>query len=279
MKSISASLATHLASETTSLCTLWKITRTDGQIFGFTDASSDITYSGTTYLASTGHSPSAIKTTADMSVDNLEVVSVLDSSTLTEQDIVAGKWDYATVDLMMVNYSDLTAGHLKIRKGTIGQIKLGRNQFAAELRGLAQALQQTMGVIITPACRANLGDTKCAVTLASYTTSGTVTSVTSNSVFADTSLTAVNGYYDYGLVTWVGGLNSGLMMEVKTFLNSGGSVTLQMTAPYDINVGDTYTISAGCDKTRTTCVAKFNNIANFRGYPDLPGQDKIIQTP
>jgi hypothetical protein len=35
----------------------------------------------------------------------------------------------------------------------------------------------------------------------------------------------------------------------------------------------------GCDKTRATCVAKFSNILNFRGEPDVPGQDKYYTGP
>jgi hypothetical protein len=37
-----------------------------------------------------------------------------------------------------------------------------------------------------------------------------------------------------------------------------------------ILVGDNVTLTAGCDRTRATCVAKFNNLANFMGFPYIP---------
>ena len=35
----------------------------------------------------------------------------------------------------------------------------------------------------------------------------------------------------------------------------------------------------GCDKASATCQAKFANIANFRGFPFVPGLDATVQTP
>ena len=60
MKTISSGLATHLANETTTLCTCWLVTRRDSTVFGFTDAAADIVYNSVTYKASTGLTPSSI---------------------------------------------------------------------------------------------------------------------------------------------------------------------------------------------------------------------------
>ncbi len=34
--------------------------------------------------------------------------------------------------------------------------------------------------------------------------------------------------------------------------------------------GDAFTVYQGCDHTMATCKAKFNNLANFRGFPFVP---------
>jgi len=274
MKTVSAALKAHLEGTRLTTCTLWKVTRTDGLVFGFTDHDQDVTYSGTTYLAATGHNPSSIKTTARLSVDNLEVQSMLSSSTIKEADIHAGLWDFAEVMIQIVNYADLTMGSMILRKGWFGNIKTGRFNFIAELRGMMQPLQQTIGRIYTPGCDADLGDARCGVNLANFTVSGNVTAVTSSRVFTDTARTENSGYFEGGLVTWTGGANANYRMEVKTFAN--GVVTMQQAMPNAISVGDTYNMSAGCDKIRATCIAKFNNIVNFRGFPDLPGRDAMI---
>jgi hypothetical protein len=43
--------------------------------------------------------------------------------------------------------------------------------------------------------------------------------------------------------------------------------------------GDTFRVTAGCDRTHATCRAKFRNAVNFRGFPHMPGNDFIIRMP
>ena len=275
MRPVSANLKTHLEGETLTVCTLWKITRADAQVFGFTDNSRAVVYDSVTYEASAGHTPSSIRTTATLGVDNLEVQSVLDSATITEADIQAGLWDYAEVEIMLVNYLSLADGHMLLRKGWLGNVKTGRATFVAELRGMMQPLQQSIGRVYTPACDAALGDARCGVTLASYTVTGSVTTATSARVFTDTTRTEADGYFDGGLITWTSGDNDTYSMEVKSS-TAAGVITLQQGMPNDTTIGDAYSLSAGCDKLLATCRDKFSNVVNFRGFPHVPGPDKVI---
>lgn len=41
--------------------------------------------------------------------------------------------------------------------------------------------------------------------------------------------------------------------------------------------GDTFIVRAGCDKRIATCGAKFANVASFRGFPHIPGQDAVLR--
>jgi uncharacterized phage protein (TIGR02218 family) len=49
--------------------------------------------------------------------------------------------------------------------------------------------------------------------------------------------------------------------------------------PEPLAAGDTFTVTAGCDKHFDTCVAKFNNAVNFRGFPHIPGNDFVVRYP
>jgi uncharacterized phage protein (TIGR02218 family) len=275
MKNISVGLKNHLAGETTTLATLWKITRADGQIFGFTDHDTDIVYAGLAYEAATGFTPSAIETTSQFNVDNLEMQGLISSETITEDDLRAGRWDYALVEVMKINYADTSQGVMYERKGRLGEIQTGRVAFTAELRGLTQNLQQEVGRIYMPVCTADLGDAKCGINLASFTVSGAVTTAVSLQQFNDSSRVEADNHFKHGLLTFTSGLNNGLKMEVKAN-GAAGLITLQQAMPYAINVGDTYTMYAGCDKTHATCIAKFNNVVNFRGFPFIPGRDRVL---
>jgi uncharacterized phage protein (TIGR02218 family) len=276
MKNPSAGFITHIAGELTTLATCWKITRTDGQVYGFTNHDQSLSISGVTYLAETGFSATAIRTAADFAVDNLDVMGVLDAATITAADLRAGLWDFAAVEIFDVNWATLADGVLNQRKGWIGEVRSGRSGFVAELRGLTQRLQQTIGRLYGAACDAELGDARCGVTLASYTVTGTVTGVTSRRVFADSALTDADGYFDQGKITWTGGENDGLSMEVKTYLLAGGAIALVLPMPFDVAIGDTYSLSAGCDKLFPTCGTKFSNKINFRGFPHVPGLDRLV---
>jgi uncharacterized phage protein (TIGR02218 family) len=46
-----------------------------------------------------------------------------------------------------------------------------------------------------------------------------------------------------------------------------------------IAAGDAFSIIAGCDKSPSTCQTKFANILNFRGFPHMPGNDRVIAYP
>ena len=140
-------------------------------------------------------------------------------------------------------------------------------------------LQQGIGRTYSHECDADLGDTRCGVNLASYTGTGTLTGVTDNQVFADSSRAESNDHFNYGLLTWTGGNNNGLSMEVKDFAATGGVFTVASPMPFTVQVGDTYSVYQGCDKTKTTCINDFNNVINFRGFAEIPGLDLVHKIP
>lgn len=279
MKTLSGGLTTHVAQEVTTLATCWKCTLRDTSVFGFTDHDSDVPVDGVTYVASGGYTPSAIQSTTGLQDDTLNVQGVL--SLITNADLRAGRWDFADIEIFQVNYKDLTMGTIALRKGNLGQVRMGKVRFEADLLGLISRLQQSIGRIYTPGCNADLGDARCGINLATFpdgTVTGAVTTVTSRRQFADTSLTQPTGWFDGGKVTFTSGLNAGTAYarEVKTYNATGDIVVVQEPFPYVITVADAYTITAGCLKRYAEdCRTKFNNVVNFRGFPSVPGTDRM----
>ena len=162
MKAASASLASHLAGEVTTLATCWRITRTDGTVFRFTDHDRDLVVDGDIYAASAAYSRTAISNDAGMGVDNLDVEGVFDSAAVSEAELRAGLFDQAEVRIFLVNWADPSMGSLRLRRGWFGEVVLTeQGVFRTELRGLTQALQQRIGELYSPDCRADLGDHRC----------------------------------------------------------------------------------------------------------------------
>lgn len=276
MKSISGALKRHFKSELTNLATLWKIVRKDGLVLGFTDHDRDIVYDEVVYQSSGGYTPTAVDTQTGLNVDNLNVQSVLDHSSITEEDIRAGKYDNATVEILKINWRYPSDGVMYQRKGTMGELTSGRLSFEAELRGMTQPLTQKIGRVYTAGCQANLGDTKCKKDLTSFTFVGTVATVLDNRRF-ESDLTNANDYFNGGILLWLTGKNEGIRVEVKTFLNAAGRFDLYNAMTYNVAAGDTFSVYRGCNKDINTCRDVFSNTVNFRGFPHIPGYDQLFK--
>ncbi|MDE3060451.1 MAG: DUF2163 domain-containing protein [Pseudomonadota bacterium] len=281
MKQISTQLAAHIAGEVTTLAVCWKLTRRDTTILGFTDHDQDIIFGGVTYKAATGFTPSAIQNTASLAVDNLDVEGMLSSGSIVEADILAGLYDFAEIEIFQINYMDMTQGSLKLRRGWLGEVSFYKQQFIAEVRGLTQALSQTMGELYSASCRAALGDNRCKVDMSVQTVTGNVTTPISSLQFIDSARTEATGIFTGGAITFTSGANNGLSMEIKEYIytsGTGGQLATALPMPYSISMGDSYSLTKGCDKTLATCFSRFNNVVNFRGEPLVPGLDRMLET-
>lgn len=276
MKQLTPALLAHLQGEVTAIRTCWKVTLENGRVHGFTDHCSDLDMDGVRYLAASGHAPSAIVSNSTLAVDNLDVAGVLDSDVITEADLQAGLWDHARVDIFQVNVTDLSQGVIRQHAGRLGEVRSSGHRFTAELRGLAQQLQQTLGELYSPTCRATLGDARCKVDLAPLRVTGTVATVVDARSFIDSARIEPEGSFDAGQLNWLSGDNTGLAMEVKTY--ASGRFVLQLAMPYAIAAGDSYSVTPGCRRRfEEDCKAKFNNVINFRGEPHLPGTDRMLK--
>lgn len=276
MKTINTSLQSHLESEVTTLATCWKLTRRDGMIMGFTDHDVDMTVETVTYAAQTGFTPTAVSASSHLNMDNLDVQGMLDADSIREDDVMAGVYDFAEIEVFQVNYTSPSSGKLVLRRGWLGEVTLQGGQFVAEVRGLTQKLSQQVGRLYAPACRAELGDTQCTVALGDYTFSGTIDEVTSKTVFFDAARSEESGYFSGGKITFTNGANEGFSMEIEDF--DEGLFTLALPMPYSISANDAYDAQAGCDKNFATCAEQFSNAVNFRGEPHVPGIDRMLET-
>lgn len=158
----------HLDGTTTQLCTCWKISRTDGEVFYLTDNSTDIVFDGDTYNAKDTYDRTAIANDIELTPDNVEMFAVLNSGLFSRSDLENGKFDYAAVEVFVVNYTDPDGfGPIKLKAGWLGQIKpLSKGTgFTTDLLGLADKLSASIETILSPECRADLGDSKCKVAI------------------------------------------------------------------------------------------------------------------
>jgi uncharacterized phage protein (TIGR02218 family) len=280
MKTLPPSLQSHLDTAATTLAWCWRITRNDGTRWGFTDHDRDLAFDGTQFEAATGFTASEIKDALGLSVDNLEVSSALKSDRLNEDDLAAGLFDDAGVEIWRVNWAD-TEQRVLMRSGSLGEVRRSGTAFTAEVRGLAHYLQQPKGRLYQSGCDADLGDTRCGIDLdaPAFRGAGTVLAAASARLLTASGLSAyADGWFTRGLLTFTTGPNTGRAQEIKRHTLAGTEATIELWHPaaHPITPGDAFTVTAGCDKQLATCRARFANALNFRGFPHIPGPDYVL---
>lgn len=277
MKTLDAGLAAHLTGGVTTLCHCWRVARKDGEVLGFTDHDRDLVIEGVTYKAATGFTATAIEDQLGLAVSNLDVDGALSSAAITEDDLNAGLYDDASVIIMRVNWQDVSQ-RVILRSGFLGQVTRGEAAFSVELRGLAAKLDQSAGRVFQRTCAWELGDARCRIDLGApaHNGSGTVASVISNFDFTASGIGSfASGIFSRGKIVWATGGNAGLAIEVKAHSQGtpNARLSLFLPMPRPIQVGDAFSITAGCDKRFDTCRDRFANVVNFGGFPHMPGND------
>lgn len=276
--------AAHLVTGLTNVCRCWAVIRRDGVTYGFTDHDLPLSFDGLVYRADSGMSAKALVQSTGLSVDNTESMGVLTDGAITEGDIDAGRFDGAEVLHWLVNWRDVSQRSLRFR-GTIGEIRRGAGAFHADLRGLTEGLNQPQGRLFQRPCAAVLGDAGCKFNLATvgYFEERPVELVDRGQVF---SFALMDGFdprwFERGRLRVVSGAGAGLVGVVKhdQFAEDGARV-IELWEPLRALIvpGDLVRIEAGCDKRSETCRLKFNNYVNFRGFPDIPGEDWLMSVP
>lgn len=283
MVQIDPGLKAHVQGGLTTLSHAWSITRKDGVVLGFTDHDRDLAFDGIVFRADTGLSALALAQSTGLSVDNTEAIGALNDLAIREDEIEQGRFDDAEVRAWLVNWQDTDQRWLQFR-GTIGELTRADGGFQAELRGLTEALNRPLGRVFQKPCTAVLGDAACRfdVTANGYSVDVAVAQVTDRRVFQwDEFASFDQEWFARGRVEVLDGPAAGLWGTVKHDRIEGAGRTIELWEPLrgTIASGTELRITAGCDKRSETCRLKFANLSNFRGFPDLPGDDWMIAVP
>lgn len=269
----------------------WIITRTDGVVYGFTTLDVPVLCRGVmcypcdSLMATAAEHSTMLGTAGDM-----EATGIISDSGISAEDIQAGLFDRAAIEVWNQPWDNVNDEiPFRIAAGTLGSVTFGLNQYTFQVRTDAAKLKQTALLeTYTPGCRYQFGnqrDSRCPVDLTTITVSGAVdATVVANSstmstrrAFIDSARAEAPGFFNFGRLTWLTGDNAGYSSEVKS--SDGSTIVLWDTMPNIIQIGDTYDIHPGCDKTKSGHLLYNADMVDFGGFPDVPGQDSINQTP
>lgn len=145
-------------------------------------------------------------------------------------------------------------------------------------------------VICSRLCNHVLYDTRCSIPRTSFDIGANITSISADgrTFGIDVAiLAAVTGTTIRGVVApTVQWATHGELLHVPTgerrtvtTQNSSSSITVQIEfggGVTGVQIGDPVVLYAGCDHTRAQCHAKFANVINFGGHPDIPRSNPFL---
>lgn len=247
------------------------LVRSDGLTLGFTD------HDAALVIDAVPHRPAAIRinggvTTFGLDDDAPLVAGVLDDAALRADDLDAGLWDDARVLVRRVDRAAPEVG-VTLAVGRLGVVRAAGGAYDVEVLGPKAALARPMGRIFARSCDAVVGDVRCGVDLAApaFSGAGTVVEIVSmRTIRVDGLDTYADGWFTGGRLTW-----GGRGVEILAHRREGARAALDVAASPPL--GARVIATAGCDKSLSSCRAKFANAANFRGFPHMIGPDALIR--
>lgn len=291
MRRIPPALQAHLQQSVTTTACLLLFALENGTQFGATTHDRDIYYQGIKYSATRGFNSSIIATDSGLSVDNGEATGLLSATMegITLDMIRRGYMDNATWEMRLVNWADLSMGHVILDAGDVGEITTQNGvAYISELLSYAMRLKQNIGTSWSRTCRSYFGtdansQTGCGVDADAYWIDAVVTGVDVDDPFRLFSATALTEYPHHvfpGRVNWTGGENTGpRLWQVEAGSKNSGTIGLFEAMPFPIEVGDQFRFRADCNKTPDHC-KYFGNFLNYKGEPYIPVADGLeSQTP
>lgn len=237
-----------------------------------TDFDADQVVSGHTFLHSPGFTVTKFTVANGGRPAGLDFALPFDSvGPILSDDIKRGAWRGATITVWLADSSNPSDREILIT-GFVGKTTFtDRLAGSIEIITKADALADIILPTVQPDCSYKFGSPQCGVNLAIYTLTATVAGVTDNGKFTITVTNPAHLDFTHGVVTFTSGSNVGAKENVRLWVSGTGAVQLVTVVPFDIHVGDTLTISAGCPLTRDGCIS-FNNINRYPGQDYTPFQ-------
>jgi uncharacterized phage protein (TIGR02218 family) len=255
--------------------TFWRVLRRDGVTLGFTSHDRDLWLDGMLHRAAPGMLPSAVRRTADLSADSVDVQGALTHDAISSVDLALGLFDGARVQL---GVADWETGELAVLySGEIGAIGEEAAGFSAELLSAKAQLEIDPVPRTSPTCRAEFCGPGCTLSPARFTHElrlATIDLATNAVSFATGP--AAERFRD-GSLRWIEGPQAGQANMVVDVAND--LLVLEQPIGASLQTGTLARVREGCDHTIATCASRFANAINFQGEPFLPGNDLLTRYP
>ena len=262
---------------------LYTLTLADGQVLRWSGGDRQITANSQTWVLGPGLRRDMLRWTVGLEVDSVSVQITDNLGTLLQGQalmpfIAAGGLNEARVriDRAFWTLGDTQPrGLLEWFGGRVSEIP-EVTRFGATITVVSDLELLDVMVprdVYQASCLNTVFDSACGLAKAAFTSTGNATGASNAARTAFPHSLGANSSYDLGVVTFSTGANAGLSRTVKQ--NGTGQMEVALPWPRAVANGDVFTARYGCDGRQATCLARFNNLARFRGQPYIPAQETV----
>ena len=270
------------------LANLYTLTLRDGSLCRWTSADTDLTVGQTTWTcpdASGSTCPilkrGAIRNSRGLEVQTTDLTllcgdALFLSGVHVQRFALNGGFDgtHVRIDLaVMPAWGDTSAGALCLFEGQVAGVDPSSTAVVLHLKSELEKLELPMPRRRwQPQCNSTLGDAGCGLSLASLTASGTLAAgCTPTHIYGASG--SPDGHWTNGVLTLTSGRLAGSRRAVQAY--TGGVITLAIPLLEAPGKGDTFTLSPGCDRQRSTCCDRYHNGSRFSGCPVIPVPETV----
>ncbi|MCX7284204.1 MAG: DUF2163 domain-containing protein [Novosphingobium sp.] len=257
-----------------TVATWWRIERRDGVSLGFTSHDRDIVFAGLRHRTAPGMVPSAMRKSATLELDTAEISGALSHDAISERDLIAGRFDGASITMGLVDWESLEAESLFA--GTIGSVGCEGSQFSAELASLKRRLAHEIVPRTSPTCRAEFCGEGCTLSIAKFTHEAALIGFANERLWVHAA-GVTTGDFCFGWIRPVEGPDAGTSLRIRATHEDW--LVLERPLSAGNQIGMRVVLKEGCDHTLATCAQRFDNAINFQGEPFMPGNDLLTRYP
>lgn len=193
-----------------------------GAAIYLTDHPRDLVMGGHTYRTDSGYQFTGLASESSMSPGVMDLDGIAGIAGINRDQIVSGVFDGARVYAFATTWRTPTEDEEPLGVAIMGKTTTRDDRYTAELMMLIDALNQSVGLSYTTSCPKTFGGQEyagCGIDLGPLTVTGTITSVTSNSVFRDDTRTEDPDWFGEGTIAFTTGANAGLKpLEIKEYV-------------------------------------------------------------
>lgn len=228
-------------------------------------ADNDLSFDGHTYLA-TSIKNDGFSFSGNPETDDIQI-SIASSAAVTTLYVGTPPSDQVRLKIRTLHKGDTQAPVL-----WSGLVKSGKQQSLAEFVFTCNSLLSTLNRLglrlsYSRGCPHALYDRGCKVDPANFATTVQLSAVNGNRLVSTGIALLPDGHLSGGFVSFQGTHGATDRRAIES--HSGNTVTL-LGSSDGISSGAWVVVYPGCDRVTSTCETKFNNLANYGGFPHLP---------